>query len=1091
MKVLVLIFSSILYLSNLSLSKPSQGSLRFIENKKQWDPSELFRADIPNGKVIFKKNSIHYLLYDISHLKHQHQSCVDCEEARLKKSSEENVKMHHVQLTFDGGTANKVSGRLESDQLRNYFLGSNPERWSTDVRSFSEIHYNQIYPGVDLRFYSEGDLLKYDLLIAPGADLEQVSMVYEGTNYLKLAENSLLIGTSLSQIEEAIPESYQVHNNDTSFVKIQYQLKNNKVSLRIKDGYDKKKTLIIDPLLIFSTYSGSVSDNWGNTATFDEEGNLYSGGITSGPQFPATPGAYETNFSGAWDVAILKYDSTGSNLLYATYLGGEYAETPQSLVVNSKNELLILGATSSPDFPMRNSFEQNFKGGDPVVPLPGVEYENGSDLFIAKLSGDGTELLGSTFLGGTGNDGINVNFNQLVKNYGDQYRGDIFVDPADRVYIASNTRSSDFPVLDAFQQDFGGGPMDGVVFSLTEDLSELLWSSYFGGNGSDAVYSLKVNPAGDILVAGGTTSFDLPATDGALQTQYLGEVDGFVARIRQQPLTLTNCTYLGTTEYDQAYFVDLDQAGAIYVFGQTAGDYPEVAFNPATPELVFDPGGGQFLHKLNLELTNTLFSTNFGNPDSNPDISLTAFLVNKCGYIFMSGWGGGINGPQDPFGSLTGYIGGNTQNLPLSNDAFQNTTDGSDFYLIVLRENAESLLYATYFGGVGNPGEHVDGGTSRFDKDGIVYQAVCADCGVNSNNTFPTTEGAWSRTNQSPNCNNAAFKFDLASLNADFTTNSVAGDDPGLNSGCFPLEVLFLNKSVGGKTFLWDFGNGVETTQKDSVVVSFDAPGFYNVTLVALDINTCKQVDVASGIIRVYDQDFTISDDLALCFGQSGRLSASGGDTYNWSPVMGLNDPAVPDPIAAPDQTTTYYLEAINGDGCAFNDSVLVVVNPEIDADFSYQKIYNCDDFPQLVFKNLTENADSYIWDFGDGVISSEIDPVHQYQSKLKNNTYNVRLKAVDDECEDEISRQVSVRQFLIPNVFTPNPEDDFNETFTINSDAPIKLEVFNRWGVKVFESDNYDNQWTGSKLASGVYYYKATIIENGQACFGWVDILK
>src|SRR5690606_33423188 len=224
-------------------------------------------------------------------------------------------------------------------------------------------------------------------------------------------------------------------------------------------GYDECLELIIDPILIFSAYSGSTMDNWGNTATYDARGNVYSGGMVSNDDFPSgfpvTPGAYQVAYAGgSWDIGILKYDSAGSELLYCTFIGGNGTETPQSLVVNSSGELLILGATGSSDFPVTNGSE--FKGGENIDPLWGVPYLQGTDIFIAKLSPNGDKLLGATYLGGTSNDGVNlisgVMYSQLVKedsplarNYGDQLRGDIITDDDDFVYIASNTLSNDFP----------------------------------------------------------------------------------------------------------------------------------------------------------------------------------------------------------------------------------------------------------------------------------------------------------------------------------------------------------------------------------------------------------------------------------------------------------------------------------------------------------------------------------------------------------------------------------------------------------------------------------------------------------------------
>ena len=169
----------------------------------------------------------------------------------------------------------------------------------------------------------------------------------------------------------------------------------------------------------------------------------------------------------------------------------------------------------------------------------------------------------------------------------------------------------------------------------------------------------------------------------------------------------------------------------------------------------------------------------FGTGSGQVDIALSAFLVDNCDNIYVSGWGGSTNGSQSATSSTT-------TGLPVTSDCHQCQTDGSDFYLIVLEENMQSLLYASFFGG-NQSNEHVDGGTSRFDKDGIVYQSVCAGCGGNSD--FPTTPGAWSNTNNAHNCNIAAFKFDISELTANIASGLLSNfsQDTELIVRIFPI----------------------------------------------------------------------------------------------------------------------------------------------------------------------------------------------------------------------------------------------------------------------------------------------------------------
>src|SRR5665213_1861309 len=249
--------------------------------------------------------------------------------------------------------------------------------------------------------------------------------------------------------------------------------------------------------------------------------------------------------------------------------------------------------------------------------------------------------------------------------------------------------------------------------------------------------------------------------------------DGYVSHLNAAGSSLLQSSYIGTSGYDQAYFVQLDQSSNVYLFGQTAGAYP------VTGGVYSNPNGGQFIHKLNPTLSATIYSTVFGSGGNTPNISPAAFLVDTCENVYTSGWGGQCI----PYGST-----GTTFGMPVTANAFQQTTDGCDFYFFVLKKNAASLWYASFFGGVGGSDEHVDGGTSRFDKRGVIYQSVCAGCG--GTNNFPTTVGAWSQTNNSFNCNNAVIKLDFQLVNL----SAVAAAAPS-DTICTGSAINFTNTS--------------------------------------------------------------------------------------------------------------------------------------------------------------------------------------------------------------------------------------------------------------------------------------------------------
>jgi hypothetical protein len=855
---------------SLASAQHPQNDIRFIENKNQWENAVAFKMEMNYGALFLEKYSLTYSFVDenqLEKLKHAKQG-----NSGSKTPNDWNINAHAFKVNFvDAMRSVQVSGAGEYTDYRNYFVGNDKNKWATGVKSFHEVLYSGIYPGIDLKFYGAKGSLKYDFIVQSNANTDYIALEYEGLNQQYVKNGNLYLVTSVNTVVEQKPYAYQIINGRQTAVACNYRLQNNRLTFEFPDGYNKNLPLVIDPVLSFSTYTGSTADNFGFTATYDMDGNLYAGGIVFNIGYPTTLGAFQVNYSGQVDVGITKFTPDGANLVYSTYLGGTDTEAPNSLIVNNANELIILGVTGSSNFPTSaNAYDNTFNGGTFVnYPGNGTTFNNGTDIFLTKLNASGTALIGSTYIGGTGNDGINqTTAAQLNHNYSDQFRGEVIIDAQDNIYVASSTRSVDFPVTAGAFQSTLSGTQDAVVFKLNSNLSSLNWSSYLGGSGIDAGFSVKEDGNGNLFVCGGTISTDFPQTAGGLNPTFMGgSADGYIAKINNNGTSLLQSTYIGTSAYDQTFFVETDRFDNIYVFGQTRGVYP------VTTGVYSNPNTKQFIHKLNNDLNTTLFSTTFGSGTTNINISPTAFLVDVCGNIFASGWGGNVN---TSWNSQTGT----TFGMPTTSGAFQTTTDGSDFYFIVLGTDAATLEYATFFGGNGSA-EHVDGGTSRFDRRGAIYQAVCAGCGGNS--LFPTTSGVWSNTNNSFNCNLGAIKYDFQ-ISA-VTVDVVAS--PSV-SGCAPLTVNFSDNGVNAQTHFWDFDDG-NTSSSANPTHTFDNPGTYDVMLVGFDAFSCNGVvltDTSYVTIQVFAA-INVVIDTGICSGQSyfagGALQTTGGvyfDTY-------------------------------------------------------------------------------------------------------------------------------------------------------------------------------------------------------------------
>jgi hypothetical protein len=1073
-------------------------SLEFIENRNQWDKGIDYGIRIPGGMLFVDGTGFHYYLYDQERLEELHMaSHAHADEATGPRTIGEKIDGQYIRMTWTGARDVQPEPFGKNRPYYNYFLGNDPSRHASRVPSYSGALYPGIYEGIDLKLYTSGANLKYDFVVAPGADPSCIQGTYSGLDRVVFdGSGGLVIRTVAGEIIESRPYAYQVINGQRVAVACQYVLRDTAMSFTFPEGYDSCEPLVIDPLLIFSTYSGSTADNWGSTATPGEHGTLYSAGVTnpagSSGTFPVRPGAFQTTYGGWYDVGLLKYDSTGQQLIYASYLGGQASDSPHSLVMDpATNDLLILGTTSSPNFPVTvDALDRTFGGGAGTANV--IEFFNGSDIFVARISADGTRLKASTFFGGAFNDGLNDSFAGLSRNYGDELRGDIITDAAGDVYISSVTASSDLELVNSFSTTFHGGPTDAIVVKLSRDLDQQLWGAFLGGSGADAAYTLKLTENGDILIAGGTTSSDFPTTPGAYQETYGGATDGWIARISSDGQALLQGTYTGTSSYDQIYFLDINASEEVYVYGQTTGsDFP------VSPGVYNNPNSGQFVQKFSTDLSTLGFSTVFGAGRGIPDISPTAFLVNDCNNLYMAGWGGVVN-------SQTNHWQSSTVGMPTTSDAFQSTTSGSDFYFMVLTADASEFLYGTYLGGTSSR-THVDGGTSRFDKSGIVYHAVCAGCeAFNALNQptsdFPTTPGAWSNRNRSQNCNNAAFKFDLASLRARLQTNSEKFDAPNIRKVCLPDAIVFQNRSVGGESFHWDFGDGTKVVKPDTsmVVHRYATPGRYLVKLVAVDPGTCIVRDSAQVFIDVYQHEGVVQDDDALCEGTPYTLEASGGTTYHWISEDGSFASHEARPQVTPDTTTRYFVTITETNGCVLRDTVDLKVIPSVEPDFRIIQRGQCLERPALEVVNLTQNASDaqMIFDFGDGYTSDQETDLHVYE---KDGLYNVTLRSVREFCVFEKVHPVPVYSVRIPNVITPS-EPGYNDKFTILFGASgeltpadvglrVSIVVYNRWGTKVYESGDYQYDWGGEDLPLGTYFYEITIGERA-LCKGWLQIL-
>ena len=959
-------------------------------NKGQWHHNVDYKIGIPGGDLFLEKQGFTYDFNNGSEILHDHKSDDDHDH---NHEESEPFAGHVVRTQFLNSNPNHTYENLyPSPHVENYIYGNDSSKWVSNLRLFNQVNYTELYNGINLNLYQHDQTLKYDIIVQPNIDPGIYRVLYSGQDSLSIIDGRLCVYTSRGNFYESQPFAYQNINGIKRKVKCDYVLSGDTLSFNFPDGYQSNLPLVIDPILAFSTFTGATSDNWGMTACPDNNDQLIAGGIVFGSGYPTTSGAYNTSFSGGHtDLGITKFNATGSGLIFSTFIGGSGSETPHSVIVNDVDEIYIMGATSSINFPVGVNGYQNFHQGGNTITVDGINFIGGTDIYVIRLSANGSNVSAGTFLGGTNNDGISnpnntVAGTNIAFNYGDQLRGEIIVDQNSNVFITSTTGSSNFPTSGGFSNSLSGS-QDAIVAKFNPNLSTLDFGTYVGGSGLESGNSIQLSSTNDLYVVGGTTSSNFPQTAGQYSPSYNGgTTDGYVLKLEAPNYGNPRATYLGTSGYDQSYFVQLDQLDKVYVYGQSDGNYP------VSGAQYSNPNSGQFIHKLTNDLTNSEWSSVFGAGTGNAELSPTAFLVSDCDEIYVAGWGGNVNNNN------TSQNGSTTTGFPLTFDAYQSQTSGSNFWLGLFTPDMMNLKYATYMGNqvhTNTQGDHVDGGTSRFSKDGKVFHAVCAACqGLGSG--FPTTPGAYSTTNGSSNCNMAAFVFELSKIDAVLGT--------ALPVTCLPNSTNFVNTSVNGNAYKWYFGDG-DSSDVFSPTHLYPGPGIYTVTLIVWDVDGCYTPDTATidveiiepiynaysledticpgesvqvfatggssyawgppglfdnpnianpfatittdttltvtitndcgstsldVVVYVFETIGGVGPDTALCVGESTVLTAYGGGTYSWTPGFSLDDSTVANPISIPPLTTNYICNIVTPDGCDIFDTVLVLVDQSI-----------------------------------------------------------------------------------------------------------------------------------------------------------------
>ena len=484
----------------------------------------------------------------------------------------------------------KVTGVDRLAGTSNYFMGSDPAKWRSNIPTYARVKYDGIYPGIDLVYYGNQRQLEYDFIVAPGADPRRIAFDVRGAKRIRRdAKGDLVLNVREGEIRWHKPAVYQEKNGARELVAAGYAITDrNRVAFEVAT-YDTSRALYIDPL-IYSTYLGGSDYDFDNGIAVDNAGNAYITGTTYSTDFPTTPGTFQIKRGGTADAFVTKINPTGSALVYSAYLGGSDSDFGNGIAVDSAGNAYVTGTTYSTDFPTTpGTFQTKLAGID--------------DAFVTKINPTGSALLYSTHLGGsTGSF--------------DQEAHGIAVDSAGNASVTGWTSASDFPTMNPVQVAYGGGAEDAFVTKINATGSALVYSTYLGGSDYDYGLAIAVDKAGNVYVTGHTWSSNFP-TVNPFQAANAGYADAFVAKLNPWGSAFVYSTYLGGSYYDEGNGIVADTAGNAYITGDTDSyDFPTMnpaqAFNGGTNSGAIDA----FVAKLNPKGSSLVYSTYLGGSDT-------------------------------------------------------------------------------------------------------------------------------------------------------------------------------------------------------------------------------------------------------------------------------------------------------------------------------------------------------------------------------------------------------------------------------------------------------------------------------------------
>ena len=621
--------------------------LYFIRNEGQVDHRAGFYAKTGSYTLWFSADG---LIFDRIHAAAAENEKTASPDA-CRPAARENFRRDVSRLEFVGNNRNsEISGERKQTCRVNYFIGNDSSKWKTAIATFAEVRYRNLYKSIGLRVYGVESRIEYDWEVLPGGDPRAIRFRYAGVKQTRITPaGDLLVETGFGGLTHKRPAAYQEIDGHRVAVAARFKnLGKNEYGFEV-GGYDRGRTLTIDPL-VYATFLGGSNESGKEYIcglALDGSGNAYVTGYTSASDFPTTAGAFDGGANGSDDVFVTKINSTGTAIVYSTFLGGTNYEYGLSLALNSANMAYVAGLTCSSNFPT-------------TVGAYDTSYNGGVDAFIAKLSADGSGLAYSTFLGGSARDEVHA----IAHN-------------GTNLFVTGTTYSSDFPTTAAaYDTSFNDGDQDVFVTKFNQADNDLNYSTFIGGSNWDWGNAIAVDGSGNAYVAGGTWSSDYPVTAGAFDATRNGS-DGIVTKINASGSALLYSTFLGGSGYGAAYGIQVDSSNCATVCGITdSTDFPVTA---GAYDVSHNGEDDAYVCKFNTNGTALLYSTYLGGSGAETGAKSLALGADGSAYI------AGSTASAD---------------FPVTSGAHDASYNGNqDAFVARLTADGSGLAYSTFLGG--------------------------------------------------------------------------------------------------------------------------------------------------------------------------------------------------------------------------------------------------------------------------------------------------------------------------------------------------------------------------------------------------------